>query len=89
MEQRANAFSAEFLLPHAEAGSLVETELAYVSNPEQRKAIINQSVDRLVEQFEVSHETTAWQILRAGKLTESDEKVLQRYLRSIQDPFGS
>lgn len=87
IEQRANAFAAEFLLPRAEAAAYVQRELRFVNAPNERRAVIERCVDALVESHGASHETTAWQILRSNSVDSSDEPTLRKHLRSIHEPF--
>jgi len=87
IEQRANAFAAEFLLPRAEAGRSVKATLKYVYSPDERKKEIESIVSRLADDYDVSHETAAWQMLRSGQIGERDEPVLQSFLKSIYEPY--
>jgi Zn-dependent peptidase ImmA (M78 family) len=86
LEQRANAFAAEFLLPQAEAGRYVVNALQYIILDKERQLEIEKSVDALAKKFNVSHETTAWQIRNSGQLSSSDIMVLQPYLKSLFQP---
>jgi len=91
LEQRANAFAAEFLLPRGAAGRAAETALAYVRAADlRRKAIedtIKDAIGRLRADYDVSFETAAWQIKNSGRLPEADEDALQPYLKSLYAPF--
>ena len=49
--------------------------------------MVSESICQLAEQYQVSHEMTAWQVKRAGLLDESEEFELQPYLRSINNPL--
>jgi Zn-dependent peptidase ImmA (M78 family) len=87
IEQRANAFAAEFLLPRAEAGRFVKARLEYVYSPDERKKEIESMVSRLAKDYDVSHETAAWQMLQSGQIGECDEPVLNSFLKSIYKPY--
>lgn len=92
IEQRANAFAAEFLLPRAEARACVERDLQYVNTPTGRRDAIGITISGLVDTYGASHETTAWQILNSGCIDPSDKQLmqeLQQHLKSIYDPFGT
>lgn len=88
LEQRANAFAAELLLPRTDAGRVLQEKLAFVNTADARAIEIDNSVHELARDYQVSHETSAWQIMRSGKLPEADEGALQRYLKSILDPYA-
>jgi Zn-dependent peptidase ImmA (M78 family) len=87
LEQRANAFAAEFLLPRGVAGRAVEAELAYVRTTDARRHAIEDAIKRLCKDYDVSFETAAWQIKNAGRLSDADEDALQPYLKSLWAPF--
>jgi len=87
IEQRANAFAAEFLLPRVEVGRFVKASLEYVYSPDERKKEIERMVSRLAEDYDVSHETAAWQMLQSGQIGECDEQVLNSFLKSIYKPY--
>jgi Zn-dependent peptidase ImmA (M78 family) len=87
IEQRANAFAAEFLLPRAEAGRLVKKSLEYVYSPDERELEIHKVVSHLADTYNVSYETAAWQLLRSRQIGEREKSVLQGYLKSILDPY--
>lgn len=87
IEQRANAFAAEFLMPRSEVRIHIETALEYVHQQKQRHIAIEKAVNELVEKYGASHETTAWQVLNSGCLTEVDESVLHKNLKSVSDPI--
>ena len=87
LEQRANAFAAEFLLPRGAAGRAAEAELAYVRTTDARRQAIEAAIKRLNEDYAVSFETAAWQIKHSGRLSDADEDLLQPYLKSLWAPF--
>ena len=87
LEQRANAFAAEFLLPRGAAGRAAEAELAYVRTTDARRQAIEDAIKRLNENYAVSFETAAWQIKNSGRLSDADEDALQPYLKSLWAPF--
>jgi len=87
LEQRANAFAAEFLLPQALAGTYVASSLEYVHSLEDRQGQVKRAVDDLAKKFNVSHETTAWQIRNSGRLDEPDIVVLTPCFQSINNPI--
>jgi len=87
LEQRANAFAAEFLLPLGAAGRAAEAELAYVRTTDARRQAIENAIQGLNEEYAVSFETAAWQIKNSGRLSEADEDALQPYLKSLWAPF--
>ncbi len=87
LEQRANAFAAELLLPLDAAGRAVETELAHVHTPDARRQAIEDVLQRLHRDYGVSFETAAWQTKNSGRLAPLDEDALQPYLRSLWAPF--
>lgn len=88
LEQRANAFAAELLLPHAQAGRLLREGLDYVHTADARSTEIKKAVDQLTKDYQVSHEIAAWQIRRSGQLANADEDALQPFLKSIHDPYS-
>lgn len=88
IEQRANAFAAELLIPRAHAYELVFEELRFVHSNEERLRAIGLAVDKIASTYGASHETVAWQILNSGiTLALSDELVLREKLKSIIDPY--
>jgi Zn-dependent peptidase ImmA (M78 family) len=87
VEQRANAFAAELLLPLAAAGRAVETELAHVHTPDARRQAIEHVLEGLHRHYGVSFETAAWQVKNSGRLAQADEDALQPYLKSLWAPF--
>lgn len=92
IEQRANAFAAEFLLPRAEARACIERELQFVNTPSERCKTMDKTIGNLVDTYGASHETTAWQILNSGSIDSSDEPLmnaLRQHHRSIYDPFDT
>ncbi len=76
IEQRANAFAAEFLLPRTEAAALFKEELAFVTNRKERDKIINQLICNVAETYGTSHEMAAWQICNSGTASEPDKQAL-------------
>lgn len=90
IEQRANAFAAEFLLPRAEAGRYVKKVLEYVNAPKEQCDTVERAITELAKTFGASHETTAWQIHNSGCISASDKKlhdILQKNFKSVHDPF--
>ena len=87
LEQRANAFAAEFLLPRGAAGRAAEAELAYVRTADARRHAIEGAIKSLNADYAVSFETAAWQIKNSGRLSDTDEDALQPYLKSLWAPF--
>ena len=88
VEKRANAFSAEFLLPRAEAGASIKTELQFVYIASERDNALDQTVNFLAAKYGTSHEMTAWQILNSGGI-DDDRLInhLKKYLNSVFSPF--
>jgi len=68
-EQRANAFAAEFLLPKSVAVERIH-----------KATDVARTIERLPEQFAVSRELAAWQIINSRAYAElgNDEKALLR-----------
>jgi Zn-dependent peptidase ImmA (M78 family) len=88
LEQRANAFAAEFLLPRFEAGRAVTAELEFVYAPDARRRAVEAALQRLNTDYDVSFEIAAWQIKNSGHhLSDADEGALQPYLKSLWEPF--
>jgi len=89
IEQRANAFAAEFLLPRSAAGSHLAKELKFSYTPDQRYKVTEEAISHLADFYGASHETTAWQIINSGisELTREVKKALNTHLKSISDPF--
>ena len=87
LEQRANAFAAEFLLPRAAAGRAADSELAHVHTTDARRRAIKDAIERLYQDYGVSFETAAWQIKNSGRFSDADEDALQPYLKSLWAPF--
>jgi Zn-dependent peptidase ImmA (M78 family) len=89
IEQRAEAFAAEFLLPRTEAKREFDEELAYVTHRQERNKAIERVTRRLAEEYGVSHEVTAWQILNSGAANghEGDKTILKKKLKSVYAPF--
>ncbi|MDD4964037.1 MAG: ImmA/IrrE family metallo-endopeptidase [Gallionella sp.] len=89
IEQRANAFAAEFLLPRAVAGNRLAEGLEFSYIPDERYRVTEETVSHLANFYGTSHETTAWQIINSGisELTEEVIKALNTHLKSISDPF--
>jgi hypothetical protein len=87
VEQRANAFAAELLLPLDAAGRAVESELAHVHTPDARRQAIKHALQRLHRHYDVSFETAAWQVKNSGRLAQANEDALQPYLKSLWAPF--
>lgn len=91
IEQRANAFAAEFLLPRSAAGNHLAKELKFVHTSDQRFTTTEETISYLAESYGASHETTAWQIKNSGstELTNDVIRALNTHLKSISDPFGN
>lgn len=89
IEKRANAFAAEFLLPRSEVKAHLDLALNFVLQQGERHTEIEKTVDRLVDKYGASHETTAWQVLNSACIREDDESVLRKNLKSVSDPFGA
>lgn len=89
IEQRANAFAAEFLLPRSAAGNYLANELKFVNTQDQRYQTTEVAVNYLASFYGTSHETTAWQIINSdiSELTGNVKKALNTHLKSISDPF--
>lgn len=87
IEQRANAFAAEFLLPRAVAGRTVAGALHGHLDEEERKKALIAAIDGLTQRYGTSHETTAWQARNSSRLSPKEEAWLQPYLRSVNAPF--
>jgi Zn-dependent peptidase ImmA (M78 family) len=87
IEQRANAFAAEFLLPRSKAGDYYKQALKYFYSQDERNTTIHQAINKLVEKYGVSHETVAWQILNSSCAEENDKPTLEKYQKSVFDPF--
>lgn len=89
IEQRANAFAAEFLLPRSAAGNHLGNELKFVHIPDERYKTTEEAISCLADSYGASHETTAWQIINSGisELTGEVKKALNKHLKSISDPF--
>jgi hypothetical protein len=87
IEQRANAFAAEFLLPRVEAAEYITGELRFVHLKREREKLLDRCVDHLAHTYQTSHETTAWQVLNSGAAALGDRKMLHKHLRSIYDPY--
>ncbi len=88
IEQRANAFAAEFLLPRSHAKEFLSQELNYVHSHEERLRSIARAVQSMSSTYGASHETVAWQILNSGiNLKVSEQNVLREKLKSILDPY--
>jgi len=87
IEQRADAFAAEFLLPRAQAKLYFEQKLAAATD-ENRENVIDLAVNDLAKDYDVSHEMTVWQIVNsAAILREDDNQILNKYINSISKPF--
>jgi Zn-dependent peptidase ImmA (M78 family) len=90
IEQRANAFAAEFLLPRSHAKEVISQELNFVHSHEERLRSIGRAVQSMSSTYGASHETVAWQILNSGIVLKSSEQlVLREKLKSIIDPYKS
>lgn len=91
IEQRANAFAAEFLLPRSAAGNYLDKELKFVRTSDQRFQITENAISHLADSYGTSHETTAWQIINSGsaELTMEVRRALNTHLKSISDPFDN
>lgn len=90
IEQRANAFAAEFLLPRSHAKELISQELNFVHSLEERLRSIARAVQSMSTTYGASHETVAWQILNSGiNLKSSEQRILREKLKSINDPYRS
>ncbi len=87
IEQRANAFAAELLLPRSVAGTYLKQALDYVTLPDARDQEIESAISGLAERYGASHEITAWQILNSGIADPEDQPVLERKLNSIHRPY--
>lgn len=87
IEQRANAFAAEFLLPRIEAAAFIRKNMKFVYISSERRKVVENCLSSLSEIYGASHETTAWQILNSGCLEQNDEQVLKKYMKSIYEPF--
>ncbi len=86
IEQRADAFAAEFLLPRAQARFYFEQKLAIASD-EERENAIRLAVGDLAKEYEVSHEMTVWQIRNSSAISrEDDDQKLNKYINSIYKP---
>lgn len=76
VEQRANAFAAELLLPlHAVKNFIDKNQGIY-----ELEDIIN----KLAELYDVSHEMSAWQY---QKVTNISRETINTYIKSIHDPY--
>jgi Zn-dependent peptidase ImmA (M78 family) len=75
LEQRANAFAAEYLLPRLAARKMRESE-----------EDIKQVLDKLAKHYGISHESAAWQLINSG-VSNADKQALQSYLNSVYMPF--
>jgi len=87
IEQRANAFAAELLLPRANAGAYIQKTLGYVYQRDARDQLIEKAISDLAEQYGVSHELASWQALRSGAIKSEDKPVLNKKLKSVHSPF--
>ncbi len=91
IEQRANAFAAELLLPQNIVSKEINTSLKFTYLPQERELEVNNVMGRLSAAYGVSHETIAWQIINS-KCLEYDlrliETIKKNYLNSIKSPFS-
>ena len=88
VEQRANAFAAELLLPRHQVRKCLRQALEYVHSHGQKILAIEKVVNQLADEFDVSHETTAWQIFNLEELDDSLAKdALNPFLHSIHAPW--
>lgn len=84
IEQRADAFAAELLLPRTEAALLFLQELKYITNRSERDKGINRVIDEISKKFGVSHEMAAWQIINSGvEMDQNDEAELRKKQKSL------
>lgn len=90
IEQRANAFAAEFLLPRNIAAKYIHKELKYTYQEKERERQVDSVMDQLSDEFGVSHETIAWQIINSDCVADDlklIERIKNKYLNSIKSPF--
>ncbi len=88
VEQRANAFAAELLLPRAVAAKVVTEALKGVFDQTQRSIRLQEAIDGLCKKYGTSYETTAWQIRNSSRLSGADHLMLERFFKSIHAPFS-
>ncbi len=77
VEQRANAFAAEFLLPRQAVKIFLDKTPDDIS--------LADVINTLTEKFKVSHEMAAWQY---QKVTGVSRETINSYIKSIHDPHS-
>lgn len=80
IEQRANAFAAEFLLPRKIAAKKIKKELEFIYQEREKERAVDSAMVFLSNEFSASHETIAWQIINSGCIAENEKLV--NYIRS-------
>ena len=88
IEQRANAFAAEFLLPRFEGFNFIKKALNFVYDQAERNTALERAIGELAEVYGLSHETVAWQILNSHSVESKDRPVFEKKLKSVYDPFN-
>lgn len=83
IEQRADAFAAEFLLPRSLANAYVENARSGGKN-----ISIQTIVNALVNTYGTSHEMTAWQVMKSPVLDDVDKKWLQTLRNSVNNAYS-
>lgn len=86
VEQRANAFAAEFLLPREVAGRRAAEALRDARDHQPKMEALKKVVDELASHYGTSHETTTWQIVNSSHLTEFETRWLKHYRTLIPTP---
>jgi hypothetical protein len=89
LEQRTDAFAAEFLLSRSEAKAYFDEELVCVANCKERDKVINKVIKKLGEMYEVGHELIAWQIRHSGApLDVADMYMLKKKFKKVPNACG-
>jgi hypothetical protein len=60
--------------------------LEFVHTSDARQSALENALNELASQFEVSHETAAWQVKNSGALPEKYDDILRPFLKSLWKP---